>query len=102
MRRLGKRLEAGSALVGAVLVANIAEFALLPGQFPGVGTIGVFALVVIGVLATLFAAVMYPFSRLPRTTSKANGYSLKSHAIPVRPTLNRVRGSVSMRRPPRS
>lgn len=86
MRRLGKPLEAGSALVGAVLVDNIVEFALLPGQFPGVGMIGVFALAVIGILATLFPAVMYPFSRFSRTTSKALvtfGLLLVSGSVPL-------------------
>ncbi len=86
MRRLGKLLKAGSALVGAVLVVNIVEFALLPGQFPGVGMIGVFALAVVGVLAMLVAAVMYPFSRFSRTTSKALvtvGLLLVSGAVPL-------------------
>jgi hypothetical protein len=65
--RLGRPLQTGSLLIAVVLAVNLVEFALLPGQFPGVGIIGVFALGVVGVLAILLAAVTYPFGRFSRT-----------------------------------
>jgi len=86
MHRLGKPLKAGSALVGVVLVVNIFEFVLLPGQFPGVGMIGVFALAFIGGLAIMFAAITYPFSRFSRTISKAlvkSGLLLVLGSVPL-------------------
>ena len=48
--------------------------------------IGVFALAVVGVLAMLVAAIMYPFGRFSRTTSKALvtvGLLLVSGAVPL-------------------
>lgn len=71
MHRLGRPLGAGSALIAVVLVVNLVEFVGLAGQFPGVGIIGVFSLAIVGVSAVLFAAIIYPFSRFSRTTSKA-------------------------------